>query len=105
MPRKTKTSGATKPAQIYSLTGDQARWLREGRDTDGGVYVSVVRSGSGELVDAGLAEYRAVRRSGGTRGPRDPRPCEWTDYYLVPTPTGLELLDRYDLQVAVEVEP
>lgn len=92
MARKRKTAAPT-AARLYSLTQEQARWLTDARDTDGGVYVGVT-AGSAvfALVDGGAATYREVRQCSGTRGVHDPRPCEWTDFYLVPTELGLELL-------------
>lgn len=80
--------------RLHSLTQDQARWLTSARDTDGGAYVPITAGREPiDLVDAGAAVFREVRQvSTTTRGPRDPRPCEWTDTYIVPTEHGLELL-------------
>jgi hypothetical protein len=49
-----------------------------------------------ELVAGGAAEYREEHRIGTTtRSVSDPRPCEWTDYYIVPTAHGRALLGRH----------
>lgn len=83
------------PAILTSLTASQARWLRDARDTEGGVYVGLTAGPEpSELVEGSAATFREVPRMGGTCGPRDPRPCEWTDAYLVPTAYGLDLLAR-----------
>jgi hypothetical protein len=79
--------------RLHSLTKNQARWLSDARDTEGGAYVGcTVGPEPYTLVEAGAATFREVRRTSGTKGPTDPRPCEWTDTYLVPTEHGLELL-------------
>jgi hypothetical protein len=81
--------------QLYSLSQRQAQWLVRARDTDGGAYVPMTAGPEPhDLVEAGAATYREVRQSSGTRGPRDQRPCEWTDIYIVPTEHGLELLRK-----------
>ena len=83
------------PAILTSLTASQARWLRDARDTEGGAYVGLTAGPEPvELVEGSAAAFREVPRMGGTCGPRDPRPCEWTDTYLVPTAYGLDLLAR-----------
>lgn len=82
-----------RPTVLTSLTEEQARWLRAGRDTPGGVYIPITADEVPyALAGTGAAEIREVPRSGGTRGPRDPRPCEWVDRYLIPTEIGLALL-------------
>lgn len=95
MSRRRSTAAPAAAPQIHSLSRNQARWLAEARATAGGAYVGMT---SGlepyELVEAGAATWREVRRSEGTRGPHDPQPCEWTDCYLVPTEHGLALLAK-----------
>lgn len=85
-------------ARLWSLTEEQARALREARDTPGGAYVPLTARGDvmHALVDGGAAEYREARRwSDTTRGPRDPTPIGWlTDYYIIPTEWGLKLLKQ-----------
>jgi hypothetical protein len=78
---------------LTSLTQRQRQWLIEARDTPGGAYIGLVSGPEPyELVEAGLATFREERCEGGSRGPRDPRPCTWTDTYLVPTEIGLKVL-------------
>jgi hypothetical protein len=81
------------PDKLYSLTQRQAWWLTSARDTAGGAYVAITAGPEPyDLVDGGAAAFREVRQSSGARSVHDPRPCEWTDVYLVPTEYGLELL-------------
>lgn len=81
--------------KLYSLSQNQARWLKAARDAEGGAYVPLTAGPEPhQLVEAGAATYREVWQTGGTRGPRDPRPCEWVDTYIVPTEEGLELLRK-----------
>jgi hypothetical protein len=96
--RKRKPVQPATPPVLYSLSQRQAQWLTDARDTVGGAYVPVTEAARDAhlLVEAGAAQYREVRQSSGTRGPRDPRPCEWTDTYIVPTEHGLELLRRHN---------
>lgn len=95
MRRKRKPARPVAAPVLYSLSQNQAEWLIRARDTDGGAYVGMTSGPEPHvLVEAGAATYREVRQSSGTRGPHDPRPCEWTDYYLVPTELGLELLRK-----------
>lgn len=88
----------TPPPRLWSLTEYQARTLREAVDAGpDGLYVPHTSRGESmyELVAGGAAEYREEHRVGeATRGVHDPRPCEWTDWYIVATPWGLELLAR-----------
>jgi hypothetical protein len=84
---------------VIGLTGNQLRALREAIDagTEGayiGISSSIGRE-AGALVDAGLATIREEPQSGGTRGPWDPRPCEWTDRFLVPTDAGRRASEVY----------
>ena len=82
--------------RLYSLTQEQARWLTAARDTEGGAYVPMDAGREPcDLFEAGAAALREVRRSSGTHGVHDSRPCEWTDTYLVPTAHGLELLAKH----------
>lgn len=83
------------PRRVYSLTQEQARWLQEAWETEGGCYVPL---GCGdephELVESGLATYREVSKTSDTPvAPGSAQTCAWTEYYLVPTPAGLELLE------------
>lgn len=95
MARKRKPAAPCAPKAIYSLTQRQAEWLRTARDTDGGAYLgSMAGPDIYELIEAGAATCREDRRSGGSRWTHDPRPCEWTESYLVPTELGLELLGK-----------
>lgn len=95
MSARRKRSKAPAAPVLYSLTQRQAVWLVAARDTEGGAYIPITAGPEpGELVEAGAATYREVRQTGGTLGPRDPRPCQWTDTYLVPTELGLELLRK-----------
>ena len=84
------------PTELHSLTGQQAALLREAHEKPGGVYVPITGCpGADELVAGGAAEYREVRQtSTTTRSVTDPRPCHWSDLYLVPTLRGLELLGK-----------
>lgn len=85
------------PPVLYSLSQRQTEWLRRARDTDGGVYVgSTAGDDVFALVSGGCATYREVRQRSGTRSVHDSSPCEWTDFYLVPTEHGLGLLSAGD---------
>jgi hypothetical protein len=95
--RRRKPAAPATPPRLYSLTANQARWLTEARDAVVlgrlGAYIPITAGCEpGELVEAGAATFHEEHRRDGTRGPHDPRQCEWTDYYLVPTEHGLELL-------------
>ena len=93
------------PPRLYTLSGEQARLLREAQAKPEGVNLSVCGTpGSGELIDGGAAAVREEHRSGGTRSVHDDRPCEWTDLYLIPTAFGLELLAEHDRREAEEKE-
>lgn len=97
MPRRRVTREPSPPPRLWSLTGEQARALREAAETPGGAYVPLTSRGDPmrELVAGGAAEYREEYRVGeATRSVHDPRPCEWTDYYIVPTAWGRELLAK-----------
>lgn len=88
MPKRRITEQA--PQRIYSLTGRQARLLREAVEAGpSGVYVGISSTDEG-LIDGGAAAYR----TGGTKSVHDSRPCEWNENYLIPTAYGLELLAK-----------
>jgi len=90
------------PPRLYSLGASQARLLRDAlAQLPQGVYIGVCSTDEG-LCEGGAAELREEHRSGGTRSVSDPRPCEWTERYLVPTACGLELLAEYDRKIAAE---
>lgn len=96
--RRARGGADTPPPLLYSLSQRQAQALREAAETPGGAYVpSTSRSEPmRELVAGGAAEYREEHRIGTTtRSVSDPRPCEWTDYYIVPTAHGRALLGRH----------
>lgn len=84
--------------KIYTLSQRQARILKEARDTKGGKYIPISSEGDmmEELIEGGCADRREEKQSGGTRSATDPRPCEWTDTYLVPNSYGLELLRKHE---------
>lgn len=85
--------------RVYSLSADSASLLREASQSPGGVYVPItgLRGNPDSLVESGLATYREVRQVSDTpRSVRDPRPCEWTDLYLVPTQEGLDMLAKHE---------
>ena len=91
-------AGSAAP-HLYSLTGEQASLLRQASaQAPRGAYIPVVGHVSRvscELANGGAAEIREEPRTSDTpKSARDPRPCTWTDLYLVPTPYGLELLAR-----------
>lgn len=86
-----------KPApRLYTLTERQADWLRRAAETEGGAFCGLTAGPEPrELVDGGAAEYREHS----TQEHRAAWAGHWeagmytrTEYYLVPTPRGLELL-------------
>lgn len=99
MPRRRVKAELEYP-RLYSLTGEQARTLQEAANTPGGLYVPLTQRAEvmHALVHGGAAEYREERRwSNTTRGPRDSTPIGWlTDYFIIPTEWGLELLVSYN---------
>lgn len=101
MARKRREPVEQLPPLLYSLTFDQAQILREARDTEGGAYlahVGLISRVAHGLVDGGCAGIREEHRIDphSTRSVSDPRPCEWTDRYLVPTAYGIKLLQEDD---------
>lgn len=94
--KRQRGAASSAPQPIYSLSAEQASWLRDAADkAPRGAYVPVTGGRvATELVQGGAAEYREEHQSSGTRGVHDARPCQWTDLYLVPTQYGLELLRR-----------
>jgi hypothetical protein len=87
---------AKRLAPLTSLTGEQANWLRRARDAPNGEYVPT--GGGAEparLVDSGLAKFREVRQTSETLS-LSGRPCEWSDFYLLPTRDGLAMLRKFD---------
>lgn len=94
--RATCKKRALAPALLTSLTGEQAAFLREATEKRGGVYVPINRGTvalASSLVEGGAATFREVSQTGGGRSASDPRPCVWTDIYLVPTQHGRRLLE------------
>lgn len=96
---RKRAAPAAQPSRLYSLTGEQARTLRDARANveagEPGLYWSWCGlPGAAELVDGSCAEVVEIPQSGGTRSVSDPRPCEWVDRYIVPTAYGLELLEK-----------
>ncbi len=84
-------------AKLWTLTPEQEQGLREAFEAGpGGVYAghgSWVQRVGARLVEGGCAEYRTVHRVSTTpRSVHDQRPCEWDDYYIVPTRYGLSLI-------------
>jgi hypothetical protein len=92
-----KNEGAAKRlAPLTSLTEEQAIWLRRARDAPNGEYVPNGRGTEpARLVDSGLAKFREVRNVSDTPS-LSGRPCEWTDYYLLPTREGLAMLRKLE---------
>jgi len=99
MRRRGRRTGADEPPpKIYSLTQREYEALREAAETPGGAYVPCTARSEPmhALVAGGAATYREEPQTGtATRSVSDPRPCTWTDYYIVPTAWGRELLRRW----------
>lgn len=108
-PVSRRKQGAERPPpRLYGLTECQARRLREGRDTAGGAFSGLCAGPEdGELVDGGAASYRE-------QVPREHRAAwagHWeageydrTEYFLVPTEHGLQLLAEAEARQAAEKE-
>lgn len=96
------------PPRLYGLTERQERRLREARDTEGGAFSGLCAGAEdGELVDGGAAEYREQV----TREHRAAWAGHWeadeydrTEYFLVPTAQGLQLLIECETRAAAERE-
>lgn len=100
--RVTPANGEATASPLYSLTSRQVYLLIEASERmPRGLYVPVMGLlGAKELVAGGAAEYREEPQTSTTpRSVSDPTPCRWTDYYLVPTARGLDLLEAYDDRV------
>jgi hypothetical protein len=93
---------------LYGLTERQARRLKEARDAQGGAYCGLTSGPeNSELVDGGAAEYRAETKTeqrAAWAGHWEAGEYERTEYFLVPTAYGLELLAESEKRANEERE-
>ncbi len=106
MTRRKHERPAPNP-RLWTLTERQAQTLRQARDAGPkGLYSGLCAGAEhAELVDGLAAEY--VDRpywTDTTRSVHDPRPIGWlSEFYLVPTTLGLELLAEDDERRAADL--
>lgn len=96
------------PSRLYGLTERQERRLREARDAEGGTFSGLCAGPEdGELVEGGAATYRErVTREhrAAWAGHWEAGEYDRTDYFLVPTAHGLQLLAESEARKTAERE-
>jgi len=100
--KKTKKeSPPPKKRYVTSLSLRQAEWLRRASEKPGGCFAPVMSGPEPtELVEGGLAEYREVC----VPTEIDGKLCQYTDFFLVPTKAGLDMLRAYDQKSAKDLD-